>query len=128
MVWQPLLDWAAAAYGAQLAVTDGVVYVEQSADALSAYRAAIEAWDDMSLAAIQTLVQATGSIVIGLALVTGRLSTAEAAAASRVDEIYQAERWGEDPEASARRGALDSEIEAAARFIALIGKPTDTPV
>jgi chaperone required for assembly of F1-ATPase len=58
--------------------------------------------------------------VIGLALVEGRIDAEEAFSASQLDETFQIEGWGEDSEQGERRRALAADIEAAARFIALL--------
>jgi len=50
----------------------------------------------------------------------GRLSAADAWAASRIDEEWQAEQWGADAEAEAAAAVKLADFEAAARFIALL--------
>jgi chaperone required for assembly of F1-ATPase len=120
-VWQPLIDWAATRYDAALAVTTGVVPTPQSSAALRAFAAAVAAQDDFRLTALHTLTAASGSLVIALAILEGRLDAEAAFAASQLDETFQIETWGEDPEAAARRRALAADIAAAARFIALLG-------
>ncbi|MFQ5775419.1 MAG: ATP12 family chaperone protein [Kiloniellaceae bacterium] len=121
-VWQPLLDWAALAFDAPLTVTAGVVSAPQPPLALAALRRAVERLSDMELAALSCAVTAAGSLVIGLALAEGRIGAEEAFAAAQLDELYQAERWGEDPEAAQRRKAIRSELEAAARVFDLLGR------
>lgn len=122
--WQPLLDWAADAYGARLRVTTGVLPVDQSEAALSALRARVAALDDFQLAVLGLVTPAAGSLVLGLALLAGRLDAAGVSAAAFVDETYQAERWGDDDEALARRRAVEADIAAAGEFLARIA---DTP-
>lgn len=121
--WQPLLDWCTRTYGACLAVTAGVTHVEQPPEALSALRAAVEAMDDFRLAALSQLTAASGSLVLGLAVSARRVGAAEAIAASQLDETWQAERWGEDAQAAARREALAREIADAVRFLDLLDGP-----
>ena len=58
--------------------------------------------------------------MIGLALVEGRISAEEAFALSQLDESFQIEQWGEDAEAMRRRDGLRTDIDAAARFLALL--------
>ena len=118
--WQPLLDWLAERHGVVLSVTAGIVHVEQSADALAALRTVISAYDDFALTALHTATAACGSVVVGLALIDGRLGPDEAFRAGQVDEAYQAEKWGEDSEAAKARRILAAEIEAAARFVDLL--------
>jgi chaperone required for assembly of F1-ATPase len=117
--WQPWLDWAAAELGARLKLTTGVMPLAQDRAALAALRRAVDAAPVPALAALGLAVPALGSLVLGLALIRGRLTAAEAARASLVDEIFQAELWGEEPEAAARRAAIAAEIALAARFSVL---------
>jgi chaperone required for assembly of F1-ATPase len=58
--------------------------------------------------------------VIALAVAERRLSTEQAFAAAQLDELYQIERWGDDPLALERRTGIKKDIEAAARFLALL--------
>ena len=119
--WQPLLDWAAETLDARLETTEGVVPKTQPPEALEKLRRAVEALDDLQLTAVAAATQASGSLIIGLALVHGHITPKEAAAASRLDETWQNQKWGEDPEQAERLGALTKEIAAAAAFIELTG-------
>ena len=118
-VWQPLLDWAALSFDARLAVTAGVVPIAQPPEALAALRQAVAAKSDLELTALNAAVTAAGSLVIGLALGAGRIDAAAAFEAAQLDESYQIERWGEDPEAARRRVAIKADLEAAARLFEL---------
>ncbi len=117
--WQPLLDWAAETYRARLRVTRGVTAVGQPAAALDALGAAVEALDDLELAALASIAGASGSLIVALALAAGRIGADEAHAVSQLDESYQVEKWGEDVEAQARYRRLHADIRAAAAFLAL---------
>ncbi len=118
--WQPLLDWAAAQYGARFTATTGVMPAEQPADTLAACRAAVDAYDDLELAALHLATSSAGSLVIALAFAAGRLGPEEAWACSQLDETFQIERWGLDAEAERRRENIRSDIAAAARFLQLL--------
>lgn len=118
--WQPLLDWLADAYGARLAVTAGIAHVDQPKPALRSLRAAVEALDDFELAALSSATAACGSLVVGLALTAGRIDAEAAFEAAQLDESYQIERWGEDPEAVRRRAAIKADLDAAAQLMALL--------
>jgi chaperone required for assembly of F1-ATPase len=118
--WQPLLDWFALRFDAPLAVTSGVVPKPQSPAALAAVRAAIADRNPFELAALALATQASGSIVLGLALAEERIDAAAAWSLSLMDELYQAELWGEDPEAAIRRESIRRDIMAAEQFIRLM--------
>jgi chaperone required for assembly of F1-ATPase len=115
--WDPMLGWAACRYGVKLYTGAGVTHVAQPPESLTRLRDAIAAFDDFALAALHVLVSITGSLVLGLAVAEGTLDSAQAFALSRMDEDYQAERWGRDDEAAARAAALAREMQAAAAFL-----------
>ena len=115
-----MLDWAALTFDAPLVVTSGILHQEQPATAVTALGRAVEAEDDLSLAALATAVKAAGSLVIGLALQARQLDAAGAFAAAELDALFQAETWGEDAEAAAQRARVRAEIEAVERFLALL--------
>ncbi len=120
-LWQPPLDWAAATLGIRLTVTTGILAVDQPPEALAGLAARLGALDDFRLAAAAQVTGALGSVMLALCLVQGRLSPAAATDAAFLDEDFQAERWGQDAEAAARRAAIAAEVATAARLIDLLG-------
>ncbi len=121
--WQPWLDWAARALDAPLKTTTGVIHVPQDPQALAALRRAVAAQAPLALAALGVVVPEMGSLVLGLALAAGRLDPEEAHRLAALDELYQAEFWGEDAPAVARRRRVAGEIALAARLISLARDP-----
>ncbi|MDA8049694.1 MAG: chaperone, ATP12 [Rhodospirillales bacterium] len=118
-LWEPWLRWAAEELGASLRVTTGVMPVEQDPAPLCALWRAVEESDLPALAALGLAVPALGSLVLGLALARGQLRAADAVAAAFTDEMFQAELWGEDEIAAARRAEIAAEVALAERFLAL---------
>ena len=117
--WDPILAWARDELGARFMLTEGVVFVTQPETALKAVAEAVEPVDVLRLAAVSTAMTLTGSALIALALLKGRLSLQEAWAAAHIDEDWNNELWGADDEAMERRALRFREMEAAARVIAL---------
>ena len=117
--WQPLLDWAATALVAPFVVCAGVMPVAQPQAAKAAIRARVDALDDLHLVVLQTLAGGTGSIVLALAVLDGRVGWEEAHRLSRLDEDFQIEKWGEDPEARKRREGMHEDLRQAARLLSL---------
>jgi chaperone required for assembly of F1-ATPase len=118
--WQPLVDWAAHRFDAPLKVTVGVMAVEQPAEALAALSRAVEAYDDLRLTVLAAATAACGSLLLALALAEGRLDAETAFTLSQLDESFQIEQWGEDPEIAQRRANLRTDIAAAAHLLALL--------
>lgn len=117
--WQPWLDWVALAYDAPLRVAAGVGYVKQHHDSIAALRRAVGALDVDALAGLGIAVPALGSLVLGLALAAGEMDADTAYALGALDELFQAEQWGDDDEAVDRRTGMLADIVLAARYIDL---------
>ena len=118
-LWQPWLAWAARLHDAHLLVTTGLGHVAQPPAALAALRAATARRSAFELAGLGILVPALGSLVLGLAVADAALDADQAHQLAALDELFQAEQWGEDPEAAARRRHVGQDIATAARFIRL---------
>jgi chaperone required for assembly of F1-ATPase len=120
--WDPLIDWARDAFGARFVLTEGLVFVAQPDAALAAMRAAMprdfgdakEVWRAGALHSITTL---TGSALIALAVLHGRLSADEAWAVAHVDEDWTMDAWGRDELALERRAARLAEMQAAVHVL-----------
>ncbi len=118
--WQPLVDWAAERYGARLVVTTGLTPVPQPPAALAALRAAVEAGGGLRFCGLDFATRTLGSLVVALALLERRVTAADAAAASLVDERYQLDRWGCDEALAARCDRLARDVADADRFFRLL--------
>jgi chaperone required for assembly of F1-ATPase len=117
--WQPWLDWVTLTYDAPLRVGSGITYVKQHRDSIAALRNAVAALDVPALAALGVAVPALGSVVLGLAMAEGRMDAETAHALGALDELFQAQAWGEDPEAASRRRAIAADVALAERFLRL---------
>jgi chaperone required for assembly of F1-ATPase len=115
--WDPILDWARQALGADFRLGEGVVYVAQPEAALAAACAAIpeEPW---RLGAVHVVTTLTGSALIALAMARGALSVDAAWQAAHVDEDWNVAQWGRDEMAIARREYRFAEFQAAATVLA----------
>ncbi len=117
--WDPFLDWAAGRFGARLAVTRGVMPVEQDPAAVGRLARPMEAMSDFRLAAFHDLVALTGSLVLSHAAVDDGFDPEEIWRHSRIDEEWQIEAWGRDAEAEEVTAARRRDFRDALRFWAL---------
>jgi len=117
--WDPLLDWARQKHGAQMTVAEGLTHIDQRPETLAALRRAMEGLDAFTLGGLHVIASITGSTVLALAVAQGEISGAQAFELSRIDEIYQADKWGEDAEAAKRTTALAHELGKAVELIGL---------
>ena len=118
--WDPLLEWARVELDAPLRVTTGVIPVTQDPGALARLRARLDGLSSWQLTAVHDLITIPGSLVLGLAVLHGRLDAAAAHALSRLDDEHQAAQWGRDPEADAAAAARLEGMLVAERLLRLL--------
>lgn len=118
--WDPILAWARARFDVDFAVTSGILHRPQSPLALARLGAATAARSPFALAGLSPLVTISGSLIIALAVAERALAIEPAWAAGALDDLWQAELWGEDAEAAAALAARRREFLAADRFLALL--------
>ncbi|WP_147126922.1 ATP12 family chaperone protein [Shimia ponticola] len=117
--WDPLLDWARDTYGAPLIMAQGVMHVAQPPASLAALRAPLEEANAFEIAALHDLIALSGSLVIGLkATVVG--DPEPLWQASRVDEQFQIDQWGDDEEAAVASSIKQQSFADAHRFYHLV--------
>jgi chaperone required for assembly of F1-ATPase len=115
--WDPVLYWAADAFGARFILAQGVIHRQQPEAAIGAYAAALANHRSaLKLAALHTITTLTGSALLALAFAEGRLTSEQAWSAAHVDEDWNILQWGTDAEAEARRKARWAEMHAAAQL------------
>jgi chaperone required for assembly of F1-ATPase len=117
--WNPVLDWAHEEFDARFVLAAGVVHVPQPERAIANVTKVIpqDAW---RLGALHSITALTGSALIALALLRGRLTIEAAWAAAHVDEDWQMEQWGRDELVFERRAFRYKEMQAAAKVLALL--------
>jgi chaperone required for assembly of F1-ATPase len=118
--WQPLVDWATLTFDAPFQIASGVMPVRQPVEVGQAVTTAVMAHDDFRLTALALATAACGSVILGLALLAGRIDGLAAFELSQLDETFQIEKWGEDAEAAKRRANLKADILAVDRFLRLL--------
>jgi chaperone required for assembly of F1-ATPase len=121
LTWNPLIAWMSEHFAASLRVENSLTFIEQSEQAIDAVGAALSKLDAFSLAALYAAASLCGSLVIALALSERKLDWEQAFAAANLDKIYQAERWGWDPQETAKATAERAELNQISRFLELLG-------
>jgi chaperone required for assembly of F1-ATPase len=120
--WDPIITWARDVLGARFVLAAGVMFVEQPDAALAAAKSAIPA-DAWRLGAVSSLTTLTGSALLAIAMLRGRLSVDEAWAAAHLDEDWNMEFWGRDERALERRAHRFTEMLAAADVLRFAPAP-----
>lgn len=118
--WDSWLDWAHSEYGLSLQTTTGIMPITQADMNVPKLETAISVLTDWELGVLVRAASLGGSLVLGLAFVTGRLDAERLFSLSFLDELYQGEKWGEDAEAVQRLNNIRAELDAAHVFLTLI--------
>jgi chaperone required for assembly of F1-ATPase len=117
--FDPLLDWARG-WGLTLTPTTQALAQPQPAAALAAAAGYARGLDDFRLTGLAHGAGLFGSAVIAMALCEQRLDGQAAFVLARIDEDFQAERWGQDAEEAARARLLLAEARALAAYLAAL--------
>lgn len=98
--WDPLLAWVRDEFEADMVVTTGLMPVTQEPTAVQNLVRPLQSMSEFALTGFYDLVTLSGSFILALAVTQGKQSEDAIWAASRIDELWQIEQWGEDEEAS----------------------------
>ena len=118
--WDALLAWARRRYDVDFECRAGIMHVPQPQDTVLKLAHAVIALDSFQLAGLSRLVTIGGSLVAGLAVLEEMMPAEAAWEAVSLDDRWQLEQWGDDPEAQAALDARRRDFLAAARFLALL--------
>ena len=118
-VWEPLLQAAEHRWDVSFERISGVIHQSQPAETLARMEAVLSAESDFSLAALRTLSSLAASLVIALAAIAPGADPQALWNAANLEEDWQAELWGKDAEAEARREKRFAAFQAAMRFASL---------
>lgn len=114
--WDPILEWAHAQFGARFVLSEGIVFADQPDQSLRRTAEAIPE-DPWRLGAVHVMTTLTGSALIALAVLRGRLNLEEAWKAAHIDEDWNMEQWGQDDLALERRTFRFADMKAAATVV-----------
>jgi chaperone required for assembly of F1-ATPase len=118
--WEPLLGWAQARYDVTFTRITGIMHQPQPAETLTRLGNAISARGAFELAALSHIVTISGSLLIALAVLEEQIEADAAFDTVHLDELYQAEQWGEDWMAADARALRRADFVSACRFLRLL--------
>jgi chaperone required for assembly of F1-ATPase len=116
--WDPVIDWARSALGARFNLAEGVIHVEQPRETIAVLGVHLkQRGEPLTLAALHVMTSLTGSALLALAVEAGELDPETGWLAAHVDEDWQAEQWGQDAEAMARRSLRKRDFLASVALL-----------
>jgi chaperone required for assembly of F1-ATPase len=118
--WDPLLGWARRRFDVDFATTAGIVHVAQPPATVERLSHAVAALDSFHLAGLSPLVTIGGSLIAALAVLEKAIGADASWDAVSVDERWQLDQWGADPEGEAVLENRRRDFLAGARFLDLL--------
>jgi chaperone required for assembly of F1-ATPase len=118
--WGAVIDWAELALGVKFVRVTGIRHEEQPAATLLRLARLAEAEGDFVLAGLAHATALFGSAILAFALQRGELDGPAALDLSRLDEVFQQERWGADEEAAERAANMLTEAVMLERWFACL--------
>lgn len=115
--WDPVMEWAEAQHGIKLETTVGIMAIDQAPAAIKNIENYAGNLGHINLTLMVHFTAVYGSAVLALGVMDRHLSAKQALDLSRLDEIFQIERWGQDEEAEERTNAIYVETRALARLL-----------
>ncbi len=119
--WDPIIDWAEKNFQVKINCGTGILYIPQDRELVYKLSKEISELSSFQLTGLYDIVSITGSLILGLATINGRLSAKEAFNLSRIDELWQIEQWGVDEEAQVVSDLKYDSIMHAQEFFTLSG-------
>ena len=117
--WEPLLLAAEARYDVRFRRISGIVHEAQPEETAKRLRAVLEAQGPFALAALTMMASLAASLVVPLTALDPDAEPDALFNAANLEEDFQAELWGQDAEAEARRTTRAAAFAMAQRFAAL---------
>jgi chaperone required for assembly of F1-ATPase len=118
-LWEPLVRAAEARHGVRLERVSGIRHRPQPPETLDKLRAALEALDPFTLAALETLTRLAASLTVGLAALEPDADAEELFAAANCEQDWQAELWGWEWQAEEDRALRLEAFRQAMKFVRL---------
>jgi chaperone required for assembly of F1-ATPase len=121
--WGPVLERAEVEARLSFVRAAGIVHQDQPQETLDEVRRIALGLDDFGLAGLAFGAALFGSAVLAIGLQRGWMGGVQAFELARLDEAWQAEKWGVDTEAAERTLRLRQEAEMLDRWFRALGSP-----
>lgn len=116
-LWTPILIWAKENLDTKFNITKEINVPEQDSESSIKLKMFLETLTDKELTGFYFASLNMRSILLAAALIKGKITAQEAFEASCIEELWQAEQWGNDEAAENRRKSLLLELETIEDFI-----------
>ena len=120
--WDPLLEWIQIQLKITFKISHSIMPVEQSSELKTSLSKLMLPIPPISLTAMDDLVTLSGSLIIGLAILNGKLSPERGWKIIRIDEDWQRDIWGVLDEQKAEDKIKKSLFIQACKILQMVQK------
>jgi len=125
--WEPILTWMRKRYGVDIQATTGLGVPQISAESHHLLKQHLLSYSSWALVGYQQAVESMKSFILATALIDRFLYVEKAIALSRLEQEYQASKWGNVEEAhDIEKLALCARVSSAVLFTHLNSESTKT--
>ncbi len=124
-MWEPIVTAFEAREGVSFKRASGIMHVRQESAALARIRDLLGAFDPFVLTGVEAMTNLAASLITGLTAIRADADPLALWRAASLEEEWQAEQWGLDEEAEARRIKRESDFLKARQLVRVsLGEPT----
>lgn len=116
-LWLPILDWAKNDLQAKFKTTTELDIPAQDSHSSERLKMFLDTLTNKQLTGFYYAALNTRSVLLAAALIKGKINAKQAYEASCLEELWQAEKWGNDEAADCRRKSLLKELEQIETFL-----------
>jgi chaperone required for assembly of F1-ATPase len=121
-VWEPPLTAFEAREGIKMERVSGIMHRAQSDETLKTLHSRLDALDEFTLAGLHTVTSLAASLCVGLSALEADAVADELWAIANLEDVWQAELWGQDAEAEARMAKRRLEFGNGFEFMRLVAR------
>ncbi|HEX5644242.1 MAG TPA: ATP12 family protein [Erythrobacter sp.] len=118
--WEPLLAALEQREGVRFARVSGIIHRPQPAATLAQLRQRLASCDPFTLAGLHAATSLAASLAVALLALDGLARPDDLWRAANLEEEWQAELWGRDPQAEERRARRRADFLAACEWFRLL--------
>ncbi len=115
--WTPIIIWANQTINVELKTTLNLDTPKENINTNKKLKDYLLSLSDKELSAFYVAALNMRSVLLALALVKGKINAEQAFEFSELEELYQANKWGTEPVAQARRNSIKNTLICVEEYL-----------
>ena len=115
--WSPILAWANKIVNSEFRRTTAIDIYPENQDTSLKLRNYLSSLSEKELSGFYIATLNMRSVLLALALVKGRITAEQAFELAELEELYQANKWGSEPVAEARRNSIKDTLKQVEQYL-----------